>query len=176
MTGRAGLRSICCPRRQLQQNRAMTLSQLQSAVAAAAPAVTAALRRLAFAGQVIHDLPHGVYRFRQVMPVPLGDAQLGPENPELSGARHLMLTRNARVESAERVGSGIIVTGNVDSTPVEVFVDFDGRIRRGKCVCGHFRKYGIRNGPCRHMIALRYLSSEARPAMAAAGNGSPSRN
>ena len=48
---------------------------------------TAVLRRLAFAGQVIHDLPNGVYRFRQVMPMPLGEEQLGPENPELNGAR-----------------------------------------------------------------------------------------
>ena len=28
------------------------------------------------------------------MPMALGEAQLGPENPELTGARHLMLTRD----------------------------------------------------------------------------------
>src|SRR5262249_26527345 len=74
--------------RLLQEQRSLSLAQLQARTRASAPAVTAALRRLAFAGQVIHDLPRGVYRFRQVMPMALGDAQLGPENAELTGARH----------------------------------------------------------------------------------------
>ncbi|HJS08314.1 MAG TPA: metal-binding protein, partial [Pirellulales bacterium] len=46
--------------RLLATNRSMSLTQLQSATRAQAPALIASLRRLAFAGQVIHDLPHGV--------------------------------------------------------------------------------------------------------------------
>ena len=84
--------------RLLQERRSMSLAQLILATHAAAEPVIAALRRLAFAGQVIHDLPHGVYRFRQVMPMALDEAQLGPENPELNGARHLMLTRDSTLE------------------------------------------------------------------------------
>ncbi|MDB5346293.1 MAG: hypothetical protein JWP89_4670 [Schlesneria sp.] len=143
----------------LQEQRSMTLSQLQTATEASAAAVTAALRRLAFAGQVIHDLPNGVYRFRQVMPMALSEAQLGAENAELTAARHLMLTRKSTLESSDRTERGAVLVGNVESTPVEVLVDLDGRIRRGKCQCGHFRKFGIRNGPCRHMIVLRYLAT-----------------
>ena len=48
--------------------------------------VAAGLNRLALLGQVIHDLPAGVYRWRQIMPVALSLAQLGPENPETVGA------------------------------------------------------------------------------------------
>jgi len=155
----------------LQERRAMSLAELQSATSAAAPAVTAALRRLAFAGQVIHDLPNRVYRFRQVMPVPLGEAQLGAENAELTAARQLMWTRNAKLESSDHSDRGSIHIGKVESTPVEILVDLDGRIRRGKCVCGHFRKYGIRNGPCRHMIVLRYLSSATRSASGSKSDG-----
>jgi hypothetical protein len=162
--------------RLLQEQRAMSLAQLQNATLASAPAVTAALRRLAFAGQVIHDLPHGVYRFRQVMPMALGEAQLGPENSELTGARHLMLTHDSTLESAERTERGMVLVGKVDSTPVEILVDLDGRIRRGKCLCGHFRQYGIRNGPCRHMIALRCLSASPRSAGSVKSNGHASLN
>jgi hypothetical protein len=162
--------------RLLQDQKAMSLAQLQAATHATAPAVTAALRRLAFAGQVIHDLPHGLYRFRQVMPMPLGDAQLGPENPELTGARHLMLTTDPTVESAERTERGMLVIGKVESTPVEILVDLDGRIRRGKCLCGHFRQYGIRNGPCRHMIVLRCLSASNRSRGSLKSNGDASQN
>jgi hypothetical protein len=81
--------------RLLQERRSLSLSQLETATQAPAPAVTAALRRLAFAGQVIHDLPHGVYRFRQVMPVMLGatpdadprfDARIGTGDRARAGA------------------------------------------------------------------------------------------
>jgi len=145
--------------RTLQERRAMTLDQLCSHTGGSAPAVSAALRRLAFAGQVIHDLPNRVYRFRQVMPMPLGEAQLGPENSELTAARQLLLQPKSRLDSATNVERKVLLTGNIESKPVELLVDLDGRIRRGKCVCGHYQKFGLRNGPCRHMIALRYLGS-----------------
>lgn len=150
--------------RSLQERRSMSLAQLQTATQSPAPAVTAALRRLAFAGQVIHDLPHQVYRFRQVMPMALGAAQLGPENEELTAARHILLHNRSKLETTDRTERGALLVGKVDGTPTEVLVDLDSRIRRGKCLCGHFRRFGLRNGPCRHMIALRYLSTEASSA------------
>jgi hypothetical protein len=162
--------------RALQEKRAMTLSQLCTATAAQPAAITAALRRLAFAGQVIHDLPNRVYRFRQVMPMVLGDAQLGPENPELNAARELLLHNKVTLESTTQIERGAVLTGSVERTPVEIMIDLDGRIRRGKCVCGHFRKFGIRNGPCRHMIALRSLATVSRPSALSLSNGYASQN
>jgi len=162
--------------RLLKQRRAMSLAQLEMATQALPSEVTAALRRLAFAGQVIHDLPHGVYRFRQVTPMALGEAHLGPENPELTEARRLILTRDSTLESTERTERGALLSGKVASTPVEILVDRDGRIRRGKCLCGHFRQYGIRNGPCRHMIVLRSLSSSTHAASSLTTNGYASQN
>jgi hypothetical protein len=162
--------------RLLQQRRAMRLEELSSAVGAKPHVVLACLRRLAFTGQVIHDLPNGVYRFRQVMPMPLGDEQLGSENPELTGARQLMLTSKIVVESTQQIERGVVLVGKADGSPVEIMIDLDGRIRRGKCVCGHFRKYGIRNGPCRHMITLRYRATAAVPTASPRTNGYASRN
>lgn len=162
--------------RLLRERRSLSLADLAAATRASGAALTAALRRLAFSGQVIHDLPHGVYRFRQVMPQTLSDEQLGPENPELTAARHLLLNNRATLESTALTQRGAVLTGRVESTPVELLVDFDGRIRRGKCLCGHFRKYGIRNGPCRHMIALRQMSSSARVVGSTAAGGLVSLN
>lgn len=142
----------------LQQRRRASLADLQAEIQASPAAITAALRRLAFAGQVIHDLPHGVYRFRQVMPMALGDEQLGPENAELTAARQLILAGKVKVNKVDRTATAAVVTGKVEGAPVELLVDLDGRIRRGKCVCSHFRQFGIRNGPCQHMIALRHVS------------------
>jgi hypothetical protein len=163
--------------RLLKEKRSMSLAQLCNALPAQPANVTAALRRLAFTGQVIHDLPNSVYRFRQVMPMALGEAQLGPENPELTGARQLLLKSDPKVESVERTERSMLIGGKVESSPVEIVVDLDGRIRRGKCVCGHFRQFGIRNGPCRHMIALRYAASTpATPTATVRTNGYASRN
>jgi len=146
----------------LHERRAATVGELQSAVSADEKLVSAALRQLAHSGQLIHDLSGNLYRWRQVMPRALGEAELGPEHPELAGAREIL--RRGRADLLSRVEAprgGYVLSGKADNDPVEILVDSDGRIRRGKCVCGHFRKYGLRNGPCRHMLALRFRSSAA---------------
>jgi hypothetical protein len=162
--------------RTLRDRRSLTLDEVCTSAAASPPAALAALRRLAFAGQVIHDLPHGVYRYRQVMPMPLGEAQLGPENAELTAARQLLLHDDPRLESSQHAGRTVLLVGNVESKPVELLVDLDGRIRRGKCVCGHYHQFGLRNGPCRHMIALRYLGSSITATAQASAGAASSRN
>jgi hypothetical protein len=87
-----------------------------------------------------------------------------------------MLTSKVVVESTQRIDRGMVLAGKVDSAPVEIMIDLDGRIRRGKCVCSHYHKYGIRNGPCRHMVALRYHAMAAAPAASPRTNGYASRN
>jgi hypothetical protein len=91
------------------------------------------------------------------MPQPLGEAQLGPEDAEVVGARQLVaLKKFERIDRQDGPNLTRAIIGKVEGKPVEILVDPDDRIKRGKCVCGHFRKYGLRNGPCRHMIALRW--------------------
>jgi hypothetical protein len=122
--------------------------------------VSAALRHLAQSGQVIYDLGNRRFRYRQIMPQVLGEAQLGPEDPEVAGARRII--ENRKVELVDRQdGPNLtrVIIGKVEGTPVEILVDMDDRIKRGKCLCGHFKKYGLRNGPCRHMLALRWGTS-----------------
>jgi hypothetical protein len=119
--------------------------------------IAAALRQLAQTGQVVYDIAHDCFRYRQIMSQPLGEAQLGPEDSELAGAREL-IAKN-KIELIDRQdGPNLtrVIVGNVDRKPVEILVDPEDRIKRGKCLCGHFKKFGLRNGPCRHMIALRW--------------------
>ena len=53
---------------------------------------------------------------------------------------------------------GVVLTGVADHKPVEILLDADGRIKRGRCLCGHHQKAGLRMGPCRHLLALRILA------------------
>src|SRR5439155_22353979 len=88
-------------------------------------------------------------------------AEIGAEHPELAGARQIMEKNQITLESRQDapIGTGYILTGKAEGKPVEILVDGDQRIRRGKCVCGYFRQYGLKNGPCRHMLALRWRAS-----------------
>lgn len=144
----------------LRERRAATQGEIQSATAAESAMVAAALRQLAHSGQVIADLSAGLYRWRQIMPRALGEAEMGPEHPELAGARAIMDRGRADLSSRlDAPRGGYVLVGKVDNDPVEILLDGDGRIKRGTCVCGYFRKFGLRNGPCRHMLALRWRAS-----------------
>lgn len=140
----------------LRTQRAASLSSFVDVIAAPAETIEAALRHLARTGQAIHDLSSGLYRWRQVMPAALGEADLGPEDPETLAARTLLDECKVVVEQRiQAPGGGVIHTAKVAGTPVEMLVDADGRLRRARCLCGHFRKAGLRMGPCRHIQALR---------------------
>ena len=64
----------------------LTFAQIQQRTGAAHAYVAVGLNRLAGLGQLIHDLPAGLYRWRQILPVALSLDQLGPENPETVAA------------------------------------------------------------------------------------------
>ena len=137
-------------------NPSQTFEQIQQRTMAAAPKVAAGLNRLALLGQVIHDLPAGVYRWRQVMPMPLSWAEMGAENPETEAAREIVAQGQVTVLRDEQTPTGLrLLAGRVPDRSVEVLVDGDGRIMRGKCACSHHFKNGLRRGPCRHLQALR---------------------
>jgi hypothetical protein len=142
-----------------QASPTLTFAQVQrQAKGVAAPDVAAGLNRLALMGQLIHDLPAGAYRWRQIMPVAVSLQQLGGgESPETEAAKQLVAQgRQIKVDRDETTDSGLRkVTGKVENRPVEVLLDGDGRIVRGKCTCSHHFTGGLRKGPCRHLQALR---------------------
>lgn len=133
-----------------------TLPALATKTRASAAAVSAGLNKLALLGQVIHDLPHGVYRWRQVMPVTLSAEVIGPENEETVAARDLTKWK-CKISSDKVDAKGARhVVGTVDSRSTsEVTLDSDDRIVAGKCGCSYFYTGGLRKGPCRHLQALR---------------------
>jgi len=145
----------------MKSRRSATLADIQTAMDEPDEfLVASALRQLAQTGQLIYDIAHHVFRYRQIMSQPLGEAQLGPEDGELAAAR-LLIARDKIKLLDRQDGPNLsrVIIGDVDSKPVEILVDPEDRIKRGKCLCGHFKQFGLRNGPCRHMIALRWSAS-----------------
>jgi hypothetical protein len=143
----------------LRGARAAAFAEIDLRCGGVAAQTAAALNRLAHTGQLIYDLPHGVYRWRQIMPLALGEAELGPENEESAASKEILIRKKAKIDSqAEAPHGGKVFTGVAEGKPVELLLDADGRIKRGKCVCSHHFKSGLRAGPCRHLLALRALA------------------
>lgn len=147
----------------LKKSRSASLADVERVSRLQRPSALAALRHLAHSGQVICDLSAGLYRWRQIMPQALGEEQIGPDHPELLGARQIMAQRPVKLESREAGPNGVLVlAGKIDGCPVEMVLDAESNVKRGKCVCGYYRKYLLRNGPCRHMLVMRRLVSQRR--------------
>ncbi len=139
-----------------RENPTWKLDGLAAKTHSALPVVSAGLNKLALLGQVIHDLPHGVYRWRQVMPVTLSAEVIGPENEETVAARQIVGWK-VNVTSDTTNAKGLrqvaaMVDGRANS---EVTLNADDRIVAGKCGCSYFYTGGLRKGPCRHLQAIR---------------------
>ncbi len=145
----------------LKMKRAADLATIQTLVGEPDTfLIAAALRHLANSGQVIYDFAASVFRYRQIMAQPIGEAQLGLEDEELAAARRLIADQKYELLDRQDGPNLLrVIIGKVEGKPVEILVDPDDRIKRGKCLCGHFKQFGLRNGPCRHMIALRFGAS-----------------
>jgi len=142
----------------MKEKRAAAFADIDLHAGSQPAQTAAALNRLAQTGQLIHDLPNAVYRWRQIMPMALGEAELGPENEELSASKELLIRKKVKIDSRTEASGGFLVTGIAEGKPTELFLNNDGLIKRGKCVCSHHFKFGIRAGPCRHLLALRTLA------------------
>lgn len=139
-----------------RQNPTWKFDALATKTRAAVPVVSAGLNKLALLGQVIHDLPHGVYRWRQVMPVTLSAEVIGPENEETVAARELTGHKCRITSDTVNARRQRQVAGTVEGrATTEVTLDADDRIVAGKCGCSYFYTGGLRKGPCRHIQALR---------------------
>jgi len=140
----------------LSQCRTATLPEMARKIYASTSDAAAAMNQLALRGQSIYDLHADAYRWRQVLSMPLSDRELGPPHPEFAGARQILQQRKLQIGSRDPAPrGGFIVTGKAEGKPCEVLINGDGVVKKGKCVCSWHFTYGIRNGPCRHIQALR---------------------
>jgi hypothetical protein len=140
----------------LSIKRTLTLAQMAKHLKATHGLTAACLNQLALRGQAIYDLESKVYRWRQVLPMALSDRELGPPHPETEAGRALAARGLVKVETRhDAPRGGVILTGKVENQSCEVLIDGDGIVRKGKCRCGWHFKFGVRNGPCRHLQAMR---------------------
>lgn len=147
----------------LSQTRIGTIADLSNSGSSNSSEVAAALNQLALRGQVIHDLDANAFRWRQVLPMALSDREIGPPHPEIGGALQLLSKKKYSITGQQKgPRGGTVVTGKVENQTSEAIIDGDGTVKRGSCKCSWHYKFGLRNGPCRHLQVLReiYWSGE----------------
>jgi len=142
--------------RKLSQRRSMSASALAKTIKSAEPAVASVMNRLALQGQAIFDLDAQLFRWRQVLPMEISDRELGPPHPETEAGRQLVARGVVKITSrVDAPRGGQIVVGKAENQNCEVLIDADGIVRKGKCRCSWHFRFSVRNGPCRHLQALR---------------------
>lgn len=142
----------------LLDQRSMSLTEIAQSTQVQPSEAAATMNQLALRGQAIYDLDGEKFRWRQALPMALSEKEIGPPHPEIIGARQLIFKNQVKLSSRQQSPrGGWIVTGQAGNKPCEVLIDGDGMIKKGKCLCGWHHKFGIRNGPCRHLQAMRDL-------------------
>ena len=132
--------------------------------------VRGALQRLCLRGQVAFDIADGVYRPRSIFGEAISDDVTAFGSEREREAHRLLSSKGAVTVTKlhDRGHDGIDVVGTVidkaaDRTYAPRFTtDVEGRVSEAWCSCPHFRRSGLREGPCEHMIALRVAFGRQR--------------
>lgn len=157
-TYRPDPRTVEAASRFLAQTQKATLAALTEVTSAPRDVLLGSLHLLSKQGQVIYDFADSCYRYRQVMPVALSEAVIGPEHPELSHGRRIHREGKVQVERDEFLpGARRAVVAKAENVRCEGILDADGAYARAKCSCSYFFKNRLRGGPCRHLLAVQLL-------------------
>ncbi|WP_224240451.1 SWIM zinc finger family protein [Hyalangium gracile] len=163
-------------RQRLRSEGPLSFETLVTGAGAPKDAVRAALQLECLRGRILYDVAKGTYRPRELMPTPVDEATIrfGSEREARAhrllgdggpGAGEVKVTKVHEV-----VGEGTRIHGEVvDREAVRSFfpaftLDLEGRVKEASCGCPHFRRSGVREGPCEHMMALRLAYARQRTA------------
>lgn len=151
----------------LQQRGPSTFDEMTAALAAPAKDVRAALQLESLKGRVVFDLVRGQFRPRQLLDFAIDVAAIrfGGEREKLA---HRLLGDAGQSGGTVRLtkvhdlgGEGVELSGEVEDIEARrtfapsFILDGEGRVRGANCTCLQFRRSGVREGPCEHLLALR---------------------
>lgn len=155
-------------RQRLNAQGPMSLDALVKASGASVADVRAAMQLESLRGRSLYDLARGAYRPRELFAEPVDEAiiRYGSEREErahrlLGDGEHEPSGEVRLTKIHEVVGEGVEIHGEVNDKEAHrgfapsFTLDLEGRANGATCGCPSFRRAGMREGPCEHMIALR---------------------
>lgn len=123
-----------------------------------------ALQKLCMLGKAMYDQETSSFRWRELYPqfdlaklsTPALEERKGIELHEALAVSILQETSDA----GRSKRTALIIDSTQRNTTLES--DADGRVIFAECTCGHFRVNKLREGPCRHIVALSLTSVASR--------------
>jgi hypothetical protein len=114
-------------------------------------------------GELLFDIARGVYRPRSLFASPVEDSLVRYGSEREAKAHRILAEKNAVkfTKLHEIAGEGVEIHGDVNDKAAaravspKFTIDLEGRVIGAACGCPHYRRAGMREGPCEHMIALR---------------------
>jgi predicted DNA-binding WGR domain protein len=158
----------------LQQKGPQTVKELVAGLGAPVEQVRAAMQVECLRGRALYDLAQGKYRPRQLLAETVDEKVIRFGNAREERAHRLLGdgtagTGEVKVTKVHEIsGEGTEIQGEVnDKEAMRTFiprftVDLEGRVAGASCGCPTFRRTGLREGPCEHMIALRLVYARGR--------------
>mgnify|MGYP002635029713 CR=1 FL=1 len=112
-----------------------------------------ALQKLCLAGKAMFDAGDGTYRWRELF----ADFDLN-RLPDLGLEERkgveLHAAGSVKIESDVWKDGRRSVSSKVDHQETNLETDVDGRVLYAECSCPNFRRNKLKQGPCRHLVAL----------------------
>lgn len=145
----------------LQESGSLTSKELASNLDVTTAVASSILQKLCLQGKVMYDPSRGIYRFRDLFPT-LDFYKESDSSKEQTAGVKLSRKKQFKVESVEEVGEVKYLSGSINSDgktiSPKVELDLDGRPKFALCTCPYFNYNKLRQGPCRHMVALILLA------------------
>ena len=147
-----------------------SLDALRGVFEVSAPDLRAALQVECLRGRVTYDLASGLYRPRNVFPEAMDVAAMRYGSDREARAHRLIESDGAvaLTKVHDVVGEGTEIHGEVNDREAHraftthFMLDLEGRVNGASCGCPQYRRAGMREGPCEHMIALRVVYARKR--------------
>ncbi|AKT40467.1 SWIM zinc finger family protein [Chondromyces crocatus] len=151
------------------------LAELAEAAGVKVDAVRAAMQLACLRGRALFDVAREVYRPRELFSDAIDEQRIRYGSPREARAHRLLGTKEAPgagevtlTKVHDVAGEGVEIHGQVTDlearrafTP-HFTMDVEGRVSDAACTCPTFRRSGLREGPCEHMIALRLAYARKR--------------
>jgi hypothetical protein len=137
----------------LQCHHSLSVDQLAKNLNRTPSEARGFLQRLCLAGSAMFDPECNLYRWRALFP----SLQLNTESPAgLEERKGVELFKRGAVKLHDDIitEKGRQLGADVDTSSPMLRRDIDGRINYAECDCAHFRRNKLRQGPCRHIVAL----------------------
>lgn len=135
----------------------MTPEQLARAAEVSEQEARGALQKLCMLGKAMFDPDTSSFRWRELYPefdltklsTPALEERKGIE---LQAGGAVSVEEDSTGEEGRRKRIARVADSTERTTALEI--DADGRVTYAECTCGHFRTNKLREGPCRHIVAL----------------------